>query len=337
MSLTTGQIAEMTAGELCGPGDLRIDSLETLELAGAHQLTFIGDQKYAGAWADCSAKAALVARAIDVAPGDGRAVIRVDDADLAVATVLDAIARPTVVPEPGVHESAVIAASAHIADGVTIGPHCVIGDGVRIGPGCVLHANVSILDEAVIGHNGLVWPGAVIRERCTIGDNCIIHANATIGADGFAYRPSTDGRSLVKLSHVGTVRIGDDVEIGAGSCIDRGKFSATTVGDGTKIDNLVQIAHNCRIGRSVVIAGGCGIAGSIEIGDGAMLGGMVGIRDHVSIGPGATLAACAQVMSDVPAGETWGGSPAQELRAAIREVVAIRKLPDLMKQLKKQK
>lgn len=337
MALTTGQIAQMTAGDLRGPDDIRVDALETLDHAAPNQLTFIGDRKYVDAWAECPASAALVAQGLDVSCSDGRALIVVEDADLAVAVVLEAMAQDPIMPEPGVHPAAVVAESARIADDSRIGPNCFIGPDVAIGSGCVIHSNVSIFDGARIGQDCWIWSSSVVRERCVIGDRCIIHPNVTIGSDGFGYRPAPDGQSLVKLAHVGTVEIGNDVEIGSGTCIDRGKFSATVIGNGTKIDNLVQIAHNCRIGQCVVIAGQCGIAGSIEIGDGAVLGGMVGIKDHLKIGAGATLAACSQVMNDVPPGETWAGSPAQELHVAARELVALRKLPDMIKQFKRRK
>ena len=153
----------------------------------------------------------------------------------------------------------------------------------------------------------------------------------TIGADGFGYRPALDGKSLVKIPQIGTVNIGREVEIGAGSCIDRGKFSATTIGDGTKIDNLVQIAHNCTIGRSCVIAGLVGISGSVTIGDGVMIGGNVGIADHITIGDGAKLGAKAGVMRDVAPGAFIVGAPARDTKKAMREWAALAKLPDLIK------
>ena len=162
----------------------------------------------------------------------------------------------------------------------------------------------------------------------------LIHPNVTIGADGFGYRPAPGGKGLVKIPHIGNVVIHDDVEIGASACIDRAKFSSTIVGMGTKIDNLVQIAHNCVIGRFCILAGHAGMAGSSTLGDGVILGGRVSIKDHVNVGSGATVLGLGAVMNDIPAGETWGGMPAQDARQALREHVAIRKLPDILKQLK---
>jgi UDP-3-O-[3-hydroxymyristoyl] glucosamine N-acyltransferase len=252
-----------------------------------------------------------------------------------MAAVLELYAPPLPVPPPGIHQRAVVDASAVIEDGTAIGALSFVGAGVRIGAGTIIHPNVTILDDAVIGSGCVLWPGVVIRERCEIGDGCILHSNVTIGADGFGYRPAADGRSLVKIPHIGTVRIGRDVEIGAGTCVDRGKFSATTIGDGTKIDNLCQIAHNCRIGRGVIIVSKCGFGGSCTVGDGAMFGGGSILKDHVTVGPGARLGGCSAAMNDIPAGESWHGHPAHNATATFREFAAIRKLPEMLRTIKR--
>ena len=185
-----------------------------------------------------------------------------------------------------------------------------------------------------IGSRTVIWSGTIIRERCRIGNSCIIHPNVTIGADGFGYRPSADGRGMVKIPQIGTVEIGDSVEIGAGSCVDRRKFSATSIGDGTKIDNLVQIAHNCKIGRSCVMAGQSGLAGSVTLGDGVIMGGRAIVSDHVTVGAGARLGGNAGVMSDVPPGKTLLGIPADDYRKTLKVWASMKKLPGLTKQLK---
>ncbi len=333
---TSGTIAELVGGRLIGPADLEIRGVERLADAGAGDVTFLGDQKHADRWPEARAAAALVSRGLEVDAAEGRALIFVPNADLAMAKVLAEFAPPAVLPTPGVHPSAVVDPSAELGEGVRIGPMCVIGPGVKLGLGCVLHAQVTILAETTVGDHGELWPGVVIRERCRLGHHCIVHPNVVIGADGFGYRSgqTEHGYVPVKIPQIGTVRIGDHVEVGAGTMIDRGKFSATTIGDHTKIDNLVQVGHNCRIGRGVIIAGSCAIAGSVTIGDGAMLGGMVAVRDHRTIGRGARLAGCAQVSEDVPDGQEWGGSPAIPKREAIRQIRALRKLPDLVKQFK---
>lgn len=177
------------------------------------------------------------------------------------------------------------------------------------------------------------WPGSVVRERCAIGHDCIVHPNASIGADGFGYRASLDGTGMIKIPHIGSVVIGDNVEIGANTCIDRAKYSSTRIGDGTKIDNLVQIAHNCCIGRFCLITGSTGIAGSVTIGDYVVIGGAAGVSDHLSIGEGARIAGDSFVITDVAPGETVSGYPAMAHRKTLRQWALLRRLPTLMKQL----
>lgn len=335
MALTTAQIAQQIGGRLSGPGDLAIHSFEAIDRAESGQITFISDARRARQWPDCRATAALIAPHIDIRPGAGRALIQVDNIDLAVAQVLGVFAPKLPTPPAGVHPSAVVDPSAHVAPDAAIGPHCTIGPRAVIGPAAVLHPNVTVFDDAKIGAQTVLWSGVVVRERCQVGARCIFHPNVTIGADGFGFVPAPDGQGILKIPQIGVVKIGDEVEIGAGSCVDRGKFSATTIGDGTKIDNLVQVGHNCRIGRCVIIAGCCAIAGSVTIGDGTVMGGNCAIKDHVTIGPGVTLAGSSGVMDDIPAGATWAGAPAQDGRLAIREFFAGRQLPAVIKQLKK--
>ena len=233
------------------------------------------------------------------------------------------------------HATAVVDATAEIAADVTIGAGCYVGPRVVIGAGTILYPNVTVLDDSSIGSGTVIWSGTVVRERCRIGHSCIIHPNVTIGADGFGYRPSPDGRGLVKIPQIGTVTIGDDVEIGAGSCVDRGKFSTTVVGDGSKIDNLVQIAHNCQLGRSCVMAGQSGLAGSITLGDGVIMGGGSRVKDHCTVGSGAKLGGNATALADVEPGATILGTPAQEYRQTIKQWAALKQLPDLLKRIRK--
>lgn len=336
MSHTTQSIADLVDGKLAGPGDLPITGVEQVQFAQTGQITFIGEERYAERWPKSAASAALVTRGIEVSPEPGRALIFVDNADLAMAKVLDLFAPPPLLPPAGVHPTAVIDPAASVGRNVRIGPCCVVGAGAVLGDGCVLHGHVSVLAEARVGRDCTLWPGVVIRERCILGDRCILHPNAVIGADGFGYRPGQTprGPGLVKIPQIGIVRIGDDVEIGAAACVDRAKFSATFIDDGAKIDNLVQIGHNCRIGKNVVIAGCTAVAGSVTIGDGTQIGGMVAIKDHLKIGRGVSLAGGAQLMHDIPDGETWAGAPAMPMKKAARQAIALQRLPDLVKAFK---
>jgi UDP-3-O-[3-hydroxymyristoyl] glucosamine N-acyltransferase len=194
----------------------------------------------------------------------------------------------------------------------------------------VLHAGVRLSAGVTLGADCVVHSNTVIRHDCTLGQRVILHQNVSVGADGFGYRPAPDGRGLVKVPHIGSVRIEDDVEIGAGTCIDRGKFGATVIGTGTKIDNLVQIGHNCRIGRCCIIVSGCGLAGSVVLEDGVILGGQVGIADGVRVGAGVQVGAKSGLMKDIPPGEKWLGVPADQASATLRQWAAIRKLPGLL-------
>lgn len=331
-SFTTQQIADRVNGTLTGAGDRVITGVEAMESAGAGHVTFIRDAKHAAHWGECKAGVALVSRGIDVAPDASRCVIHVPDADLALAATLEMFAPPPARPARGVHATAVVDPSVKLGANVTIGPHAVLGPRVSIGSNTVIHANVTILDETIIGADCEIYPGVVFRDRCIIGDRCIIHPNCTIGADGFGYRPTP--RGAVKIPHIGRVVIGHDVELGANVCIDRGKFSDTTLGDGCKIDNQVHIAHNCKLGRSCIIAGQVGFAGSVTMGDGVIVGGSTIFKDHITIGDRATIAGGAAVMSNVPPGVTWGGYPARDIREALKEQIALKRLPDLLKQLK---
>ena len=236
---------------------------------------------------------------------------------------------------PGIHPSAVIHATAEIAEGASIGAGCYVGPGASIDEGVLLYPNVTVMDDSTIGAGTVIWPGTVVRERCSIGARCILHSNVTIGADGFGYRPSADGRGLVKIPQIGTVTIGNAVEIGSGSCVDRGKFSSTVLGDGTKIDNQVQIAHNCRLGRCCVMAGQSGLAGSVTLGDGVMIGGGARVKDHVTIGDGVKLGGNTTVISDIEPGRTLLGTPADDFGKTLKQCAALKQLPDLMKRIKK--
>ncbi len=332
---TIEEICESVGGELVGSPTILITGLEEISEAQTNQLTFVGEKKYISQWNQSSASAAIVNEKLDIEPGPDRALVRVTDADLAMAQVLQLFEPDPPKCETGIHATAVVDPSAEIGEGVAIGAGCYIGPRVVIGANTKLYPNVTVLDDTSIGSGSVIWSGTVVRERCTIGKDCILHPNVSIGADGFGYRPSADGRGLVKVPQIGTVTLGDGVEIGAGSCIDRGKFSTTYLGDGTKIDNLVQIAHNCKLGRFCVMAGQSGLAGSITLGDGVMMGGGARVKDHCTVGSGAKLGGNATALTDVEPGKTILGTPAYDYRTTIRQWAALKQLPDLLKRIKK--
>ena len=325
-SFTISEINGILNGALEGNTSQQIIGPEQLEKAGSNHITFIGSQKYARLWETSKACAAIVDEKLKIEPGEGRAFIRVKNADLAMAKLLELFDPGPPQFDVDIHPTAVIQDSAVIGNACKIGAGCYVGKNVVLGDGVILYPNVTILDETKIGQGTVVWSGTVIRERTEIGKFCIFHTNVSIGADGFGYRPSEDGRGLVKIPQIGNVVIGNAVEIGANSCVDRGKFSSTIVGDGCKIDNLVQIAHNCVLGRFCIMAGSSGLAGSVTLGDGVIIGGSASIKDHVTIHSGAVVGGGSGVMSDVPAGKTVLGYPAGDARETLKQWVAIRKL-----------
>jgi UDP-3-O-[3-hydroxymyristoyl] glucosamine N-acyltransferase len=236
-------------------------------------------------------------------------------------------------PVPGVHPTAVIGTSARVGAGVSIGPYAVIGDGVEIGngtvigPHCVLGAGVRLGEQCQLVASVTVYSGSRIGNRVTL------HAGVRIGSDGFGY-VQRDGQH-VKIPHVGRCLIEDDVEVGANTTIDRGSIDDTVIGAGTKIDNLVQIGHNVRIGKGCLIMGQAGIAGSVRVEDGCMILGQVGISGHHTIGKGARVAAQSGVFGDIPAGETWSGYPARPHKEALRAQAALFKLPSLLRRIER--
>ncbi|WP_400078803.1 UDP-3-O-(3-hydroxymyristoyl)glucosamine N-acyltransferase [Winogradskyella sp. R77965] len=325
-SLTIQDVNAIVNGEIVGFTSHNISGLEQIQKANKNQATFIGNRKFAALWKDSKASVAIVNDNLDIEPGENRALIKVKNADLAMAKLLDAFTPEAPHFETEIHPTAVIDSSAKIGKGSRVGAGCYIGKNVILGDSVTLYPNVTVLDETTIGDFTTAWSGTIIRERSEIGSHCIFHNNVSIGADGFGYRPSDDGRGLVKIPHIGNVVIGNGVEIGANSCVDRGKFSSTILGDGCKIDNLVQIAHNCVLGRSCIMAGSSGLAGSVTLGDGVVIGGSASIKDHTTIHSGATVGAGSGVMNDVPAGKTVLGYPAVDSREMLKQWVALRKL-----------
>jgi UDP-3-O-[3-hydroxymyristoyl] glucosamine N-acyltransferase len=324
-SYSIQEINAILKGIIIGNTNQSITAPEQLEMANSNEISFIGNKKYEKLWKTSKACAAIVNEDISIDPGENRAFIKVQNADLAMSQVLELFAPPTPLFTIDIHPTAVIDPTAIIGNGAQIGAGSYIGPKVEIGDHATIYPNVTILDECTIGKNTIIWSGAVIRERCHIGSDCILHPNSSIGADGFGFRPCPE-RGLAKIPQIGNVVIGNRVEIGANSCVDRGKFSSTVIGDGTKIDNMVQIGHNCKIGRFCIIAGNSGLAGSITIGDGVVIGGSASVKDHVTIHDGARIGAGSGVTSDVSAGKTVLGYPAVEYRDALKQWAILKRL-----------
>ena len=339
LAFPAAALAQLFGGELVGKPDVILSDVAGIESAHPAALTFIRSNKYAAMWARSKAGAAVVTRGLSVPGHDPatRALIFVNDADLAMVKLLELVAQrvPQHQPATGVHPTAVIDPTARIAPTSKIGAQCVVGPGTVIGEGTVLHPRVVLGAMVRVAEQCVLHPGVVVYDRCSIGPASIIHANSTIGADGFGYRPDPSGKGLTKIPHVGDVKIGANVEIGANSAVDRAKFGSTIVGDGSKIDNLCQIGHGVIIGRSVIICGVTGVAGSCRIDDGVIIGGHVGVTDNVHIGAGAKIGAKSGVLEDVPAGETWAGLPAYQHSKQMRTWAAAKKLPEYLPALKR--
>jgi len=319
-------LSELVNGQLIGDSNLLISGPEQLERAQSSHISFIGNRKYIKAWRTSKAMAAIINDNLELEPEEGQTLIRVKNADLAMVKILEAFDPGQPQLDAGIHATAIIHETAKIGANCVIGAGCYVGKEVVLGDNVFLYPNVTILDDTTIGNNTTIWSGTVIRERTEIGSYCIFHSNVSIGSDGFGYRPSDDGRGLVKIPQIGNVVIGHQVEIGANSCVDRGKFSSTVIGDGCKIDNLVQIGHNSVMGRSCIMAGGSGLAGSVTLGDGVIIGGSASIKDHITVHSGAVVGGGSGVMSDVAAGITVLGYPACDSKDMLKQWIALRNL-----------
>jgi UDP-3-O-[3-hydroxymyristoyl] glucosamine N-acyltransferase len=305
-----------------------ISDVAALEEAGPGDLTFLDNPKYLDAFKATRASAALVAPRHATAAPAGCAVLLAAQPYRAMAIVMAKLyptaARPEAVfNETGISPAAFIHPSARLESGATVEPGAVIGRGAEIGAGTVVGPHAVIGPDVRIGRDGAIGPTTTIA-AALIGDRVIIHPGAHIGQDGFGF--ALGPRGHLKVPQVGRVIIQDDVEIGAGVTIDRGANRDTVIGEGAKIDNLVQIGHNVVIGRHAVLVSQSGVSGSSVLGDFAALGGQAGIAGHLRIGAGAQVAAAAGVMTDIPAGERWGGAPAKPIRDFFREVAAVTKL-----------
>jgi UDP-3-O-[3-hydroxymyristoyl] glucosamine N-acyltransferase len=331
LSFTVGELAVACGGELVDPARQAgkvIRKVATLEEADAESITWIVEARHAKALRSCQAAAVIGAEAL--LGGDPRGIV-VADAELALALVLDRFAVPPERPRPGVHPTAIIHQGVQIGGEVRIGAFAVVHRGVSIGDQTIIHEGVSIGRGVRIGRNCEIFDRCVVYDRCRIGDRVTIHAGAVIGADGFGYI-FRDGRHR-KLAHIGTVIIEDDVEIGANTTIDRAKVGATIIGRGSKIDNLVMIAHNVRVGPLCVIAGQVGLAGSVRLGAGVALGGRAGVSHGLRLGDGVRAAAGVLAIGDIPAGQVIMGYPAKERMTFLREQARLAKLPKLVEEV----
>ncbi len=328
--LTVRQIARAIGATVEGVAATVIRGAGSIDSAGAEQITFAADPRRVKRLGGCKAGAVVVAADAAV-PVAGLTLLRVADPEAAFASVLAMLAPPEDLPPAGVHPTADVADGAVLGRGVAIGPHVVVGEGADIGDEVVLGPNVVVGAGVKIGAKTILFAGVVVRERCTIGRRCRLHPNVVIGADGFGYY-FRDGVHH-KVPHIGTVELGDDVELGACSCVDRGKFGVTRVGDGVKTDNFVQIGHNAQVGRGVVLVSHVAIGGSATLGEYVALGGHVVVRDNVNVGPQVEAAGCTAIAQDLEGRQSVSGIPAMPARQHFRAFKLYARLPEMKKQL----
>lgn len=334
LTLSVQEIADEVQGTVAGDGSVPIAGVASITDAEAGDIVFAESPSFLGD-AERSRASAIVAFP-DAAVAD-KPVIRVDNPRFAFSRVL-ALFSPRMAPPIGVHPSAVVGERAAIARTASVGPHVSIGDDVVIGDRAIVLAGCRIGDRVRIGEDCIIHPNVVIYPGCLLGARVVIHAGVIIGADGFGF--VRIGGMAHKVPHIGTVVIEDDVEVGANSTIDRAKTGTTVIGARTKIDNLVQIAHNVKVGSDCIIAALVGIAGSATLGKGVIMAGQVGVRDHVRIGDGAVVLGQTGVWGDLDAGSLVSGSPAKPHRQRLREMAsaergpeAVRKVGDLMAEI----
>jgi len=327
--ITVQQLAELIGAELAGDGAGYINGVNTIETADESEVAFVSNEKYIGKLQHSQAGAFITAKKIE---GLTKPQLVVENVEAGLIKTLGVFAPKLTPVKPGIDSRALVDETAKISQSAYIGPDVHIGPGAEVGAGSLLAAGCKIGQNSRIGDNCRLDNNVVVYHNCIIGSNVIIQANSTIGSTGFGYSQIEGTHRLIP--HNGGVIIENYVEIGANCCIDRAKFGNTIVGAGTKIDNLVQIAHNVVIGKCCLLAAQVGIAGSCEIGDGVVMAGQVGVGDHVKVGDGVMVGARAAVIQDVKAGQQVLGVPAIERRRSLKTMKIIPRLPEMVKQLR---
>ncbi len=329
MQRTLAEIAKIVDGRVIGNGQLVIRGISGIKEARDGELTFLANPKYLPLAQSTQASAIIVGHDITI---EGKSVIQTDNPSLAFSKVVGLIKDDLSPKVIGVHPTAVVDPSVQVGEGVGLGPHAVVDKDARIGKGSIICAGVYVGQKSVIGENCLIYPNVTIREDVLIGNNVIIHSGTVVGSDGFGYVQV--GERHVKIPQMGSVVIEDDVELGACVTIDRARFDRTVIGKGTKIDNLVQIAHNVKTGENCIIVAQVGIAGSTTLGNNVILAGQVGLAGHIRLGDKVVVMAQSGVSKNVPEGTTMFGSPADEHRNAARTLAHIQRLPKYVEEIK---
>lgn len=328
--LTAAELAARLGGEVVGDGSRAIAGVAPLDRAGPGDLSFLSSGKYLEAFQASRAGVVLVrAEHRDAQPGPATRVI-VADPGKAMLRAVQAL-YPPAPRRAGVHPTAVIGAGAELGAEVCLGPHAVIGEGARLGDRVTVMAGAVVGDGASVGDDSVLHPQVVLYPGAVVGRRVILHAGVRLGVDGFGYVPTPAGHQ--RIPHVGRCVVEDDVEIGANSTVDRGSVDDTVIGAGTKIDNLVHVGHNCRIGARCLVMAQVGVAGSTRVDEEAILAGQVGLGGHITIGRRARIGAQSGVMDSVPAGAAWFGSPARPRTEMLRIVASSARLMKITDEL----
>ncbi len=329
MQLTLDEIARLVGGKVIGDGATAILGVNGLREASPGEIAFLANPKYAPYLESTRASAVIVAEGI----GSPIPAVAVRNPDLAFALVAERFNGEPVRLPTGVHPSAVVAGTAKLGRDVAVGAHAVVEEGAVVGDGTVLCPQVYVGREAEIGPECLLYPQVVVRERCRIGARVILHSGVVVGSDGFGY--ATEGGVHRKIPQTGIVVIEDDVEIGANSTVDRARFGRTVIGKGSKIDNLVQIAHNVTLGEGCLIAAQAGVAGSTTLGRHVVLAGQAGLAGHLHVGDRAVVTAQSGVGKNVPPGATFAGEHAIDLKTHLKQLAALARLPEALAEIKR--
>ena len=329
MEFSAQQIAEFLKGEVVGNKDIKVSDFSKIEEGRSGTLTFLANPKYTHYIYETHADIVIVNKTFEPERAISATLIKVDDAYQSIAQLFTLVnnLKPR---KTGISARADIAQSASIGKDIFVGAFVSIGENCKIGNNVTIHPNTQIGDNVSVGDGSIIYSNVSIYSDCVVGKNNIIHSGAVIGADGFGFAPDEEGH-YHKIPQIGNVVLGDDVEIGANTTIDRATMGATHIGDGVKIDNLVQVAHNVEVGEYTAIAAQTGIAGSTKVGRRCIFGGQVGITGHISIADGTILGAQTGVSGNInEGGKVWAGSPVLPIDTFRRASVLIRKLPDIV-------
>ena len=331
-----GEIAQLVDGEIIAQSaradlaNLQISGAGSISRATSQEITFVTSPKYIQNFLDSDAVAAIVGLDVEVSE---KPTIQVEDVTSAFIEIVELFRPPIQREAIGISPQAIVSPSAKISDDVCIHPGAVIMDNVEIGFGTVIYPNVTVMENCVIGANSKIFPGSVLYENTILGDRVIVHAGAVLGAYGFGYRSHSGVHEL--SAQLGNVVVENDVEIGANTTIDRGTYDSTTIGTGTKLDNLVMIGHNCVVGEHNLLCSQVGVAGSCTTGDYVVMGGQVGMADHLNIGSHVSIGAKSGLMHDIEEGQKFFGCPARPAREEMQILANRAKLPQLRSTVKK--